>query len=363
MKIQISTAQAVMLLVLSRMFRTVTYSPMFEDLTEASAIVYADIISIFVTLIIILPLFILLRNGQDDILLESTKCSRKFGKVVMVYYFLLIMLVLINTTSRFEAFMSNAIFPNISSLTVIISFLLVCLYGAKMGFEAISRASSILFVIFIISLIFIFGFSFEKMHLVNLKPIIDKPISTVYELVVHNISHNMEFVLLVLFLPKVKGTFSKITLWYIFISGIFITLVGSITVLILGDFTLNQIFPFFSIASIMEGGTIQRMDSIHMALWVLISYVRVTLCLILANEVLRKITGAKNKNGKELIVIVGITAIVSYFITLDYDSIKWIPNIVNTFVPIFIATFVIPIILLIFRRKNKNEIKKVNDNN
>lgn len=360
MKMQISTAQAVILLVLSRMFRAVTYSTMFVNLTEASAIVYADIISIFATLIIILPLFFLLRKGNNDILMESYSLNQVVGRFVTIYYFFLIMLVLVNTTSRFQSFISNAVFPDINSIIVIITFLLVCLYGAKMGFEAISRASTIIFVIFIVSLCFIFGFSFDKMHLVNLKPIINKPTKTILRLVINNISHNIEFVLLVLFLPKVKGSFAKVTLWYILISGIFITLIGSITVLILGDFTLNQIFPFFSIASIMEGGTIQRTDSIHMSLWVLISYVRVTLCLIMASELLQKFV-PKNKRGKEVYFITFLTAIISYFISFDYDRIKWIPKIVNTFLPIFIGTFVIPIILLIFRRKNKNE-KNTNSN-
>lgn len=360
MKVQISASQAVMLLVLSRMFRAVTYTPMFENISQASAILYADIISFFVTFIIILPLFILLRKGSSDILLESMNVNQTFGRIVMGYYFLLIMLVLINTTSFFEAFISNAIFPNISSVTVIVSFLLVCLYGAKMGFEAISRASTILFVVFVVSLCFIVGFSFDKMQLINLKPLINGSEQGMIRLIMNNVSHNMEFVLLAVFLPKVKGSFAKVTLWYMAISLIFVAIIGGITILILGDFTLNQVYPFFSIASIMQGNTIQRTDAIHMALWVLISYVRVTLCLILANEIITKMTSKKIKTNV-LLIIATITGIVSYIITLDYDRIKWIPKIVNTLIPIFIAMFVIPIILLICRRKKKNE-KIINRN-
>lgn len=355
MKVQISASQAVVLLVLSRMFRTVTYSPMFENLKEASAIVYADAISIIATIIIMLPLFILMRKTNVDILIESSSYNKIFGKAVMIYYFFLVMLILVNTTSRFESFMSNAIFPNIRPTTIIITFLLVCVYGAKMGLEAISRASTIIFVIFIISVCFIIGFSFEKIDLVNIKPLIYNPTQTIFQLVVNNISHNMEFVLLILILPKIKGKFSKVVINYLLISGVFIVVIGGLTVSILGDFTLNQIFPFFSIASIMEGGTIQRMDSIHMSLWVLISYVRVTLCLIVSSEISSNLISRKVKKSMYVLCIAIIVGVLSYFISLDYDRIKWIPKIVNTFIPIFVATFIIPTIILFIRRKNKNE--------
>ncbi len=353
MKIQISGAQAIILLLLCRMFYTVFFSPSYTQVTEVNAILIGDLIALVVSLILLLPLLFLFRKETqgNDLILECWGMSKWFGTAVILYYTALLLMVIIGTASRFQTFMANVVFPNAAALIILATFFIACIYAAVMGLEGIARVSSIIFVLFLISLAMILLFSGNKIQWVNLRPIHEKPVESLLETVVSNISKNMEFVVLILIYPKVKGKFWKISLSYLAISGLIIALVGGITILVLGEFTMKQLFPFYTVASIIENKIIQRMDALHMSLWVLISFVRVAVYLLLGSELIGRLLPEKKK-GLSMPVISLLAFGGSYLLTVAGNNSETYYSILQNPIPIFLAVTVIPLIVLIGRRKS-----------
>ena len=352
LKIRISGAQATILLLLCRMFYTVFFSPNYAQDTEVSAILVGDLIAIAVSLLMLVPLLLLFRkqDGRNDLLLECWGMSKAFGTIVILYYTLLLLMVIVGTAARFQTFMTNVVFPNAAALVILLTFFIACTYAAVMGLEGVARVASIIFVLFLVSLGMILLFSGDKIQWVNLRPFHEEPISVLWQAVSANISKNMEFVVLILIYPKVKGRFWKISLSYLAVSGLIIALVGGVTILVLGEFTMKQLFPFYTVASIIENKIIQRMDAIHMSLWVLLSFVRVTVYLLLGSELIGRLLPEKKK-GFSMPVMSLLAFAGSCLVVITGNNAEKYYRILQSPIPIFLAMMVIPLIVLIGRRR------------
>lgn len=352
MNIKISGSQAIILLLLCRMFYTVFFTPSYAQDIEVSAILVGDLIALLVSLILLIPLLILFgKRGQcNDLILECWGMSPAFGMAVVIYDTALLVMVIIATASRFQTFITNVVFPQTTALVILITFFIACIYAAAMGLEGVARAASIIFVLFLLSLGMILLFSGDKIEWVNLRPFHEKPVESLWKSISANISKNMEFVILILIYPKVKGTFWKISISYLAISGIIIALAGGVTILVLGEFTVKQLFPFYTVASIIENKIIQRMDALHMSLWVLISFIRVTVYLLMASDLIKKLLPEKQKHfSLPIISFLGFTG--SYLLTVIGDNSEKYYRVFQNIIPVFLAVTVIPTIVLIGKRR------------
>ncbi len=353
MDIKISSAQAIVLLFVCRMFYTVTYSPGAEEI-QSSAIILGDVIAVFVTAIILIPLFILMRKGAViDIIHASSSIAPTFGMIVSIYYLLLLALEQINTVTHFTVFITNAVFPDISAILIIITFVLACMYGAYQGIEGIARAAGIIFVIFIVSILFIVTAAIPNTNWLNLRPLVGDYQRQVISSILDNVSLNIEFVMFLLLFPKVKGSFNRISFWYLTWSEIALLIVGTTTVLVLGEYLTKQVFPFYSIASIIESNVIQRLDAVHMALWVLVSYIKAAVYFYLLNDLAARLL-KKQVRKLPLWAFAALVVIGSYLITQNYkSSATVIEKVLGTTIPMLIAVLVIPVILLIAGKGKK----------
>lgn len=348
-KLQISTAQTIFLLFVCRMFTVVTFSPIYLRQSESNAILLGDLIAAAVTFVLLIPLFCYFRGNQRDFLLDSMRVSNVFGKIVVVYFFLVILLTLIATVSHLEYFITNAVFPNASSAVILVTFLLACMYGAWMGLEGVARSAGIVFVFFVLSIGVILCTAWSKLDWIHIKPLVDEPVRSVMNVVLCNVSNNMEFVVLMMLLPHSKGSFAKISIWYLVLTSVFTLLIKGMTILILGDYTMKQIFPFYTLASIAETKVIPRLDSLHMALWILVSFIRTSLYLIAAQNLLQKLLPKKMKKTALWMIALAVF-LVNLFLAYSIDGVSIVYRCMETAIPLLVAIVLLPLILLLFRR-------------
>lgn len=349
-KVKISSTQAVLLLFLCRMFTTVTFSPTHSNITESSSILLGDLLSVLVTVILMLPLFFLINSKNPDLICCASGCSKIFGKIVGAYFFLIIILLSIYTVTTFTSFITTAIFPNSSQVLIIVTFLIACTYGAIMGLEGVSRAGTIIFVVFLISIGFIIFALADNMKLYNIKPMVNEPVKSVITAIIANVSRNLEIVLLIILYPNINGSFTKISLGYIGLSSLFFLALGTVTVLILGDYTIKQIFPFYSVTAIAHIGVFQRMDALYMGLWVVLGYIRTTLTLIASSFILRRIFPSQKGNFTFILtaVVIGLFAIALSF---NASGARFISSLFDTMIPTAIGIVLLPIVLIICIKK------------
>lgn len=354
MKLKISAAQAIILLFLCRMFGSITYSPSFTNTMEGSAILLADLIAVGCTLLSLIPMLILFYKNPDlRPIEESLSISKPFGLIVCWYLIVVMILAILDTITHFSFFMTNAIFPDTPSVIITTSLLIACVYGAYMGLEGLSRAAGIIFFFFLLSTLFIFVSAWKNIHFINLKPIIHTSSRDILSLIIESVSHNTEYVLLLLLYPYAKGKVFSVPLGFFIASSAGILLIGTVTILILGDFTAKQMFPFYTVASVVDMGVIQRFDSIHMFLWVLVAYVRSSLYLIVAKSLLRKALPHKLHPFAPLFPAV-IVWLITTFVLTNFESIDLLENTFIIGFPVLTGAVILPVILLIHVLRKKS---------
>lgn len=352
----ISVSQAVIMLFLCRMFNILTYMPRSTIQVETGATLISTIISIVILLLMVIPMILLYQNNYGmDVIDSTTKLSPVLGKILNLFCLIVLVLSIISTTSRFQYFMNNAVFPDSSAVSVIITMLIATTYAVFMGIEGIARTASIVFVFFIISMTVIMLSSLNQVEFINLKPAVNSAQQSIFLSTIQNISRNVEVILVLFLYPYIKGSFKKTVIGYILFSSIATTIIGLSTILILGDFIRQQVFPFYTMASIVGLGIFQRLDAIHMALWVMIAFIKISLYTWVAKGLMQRLMPDKSKKACVWVIVSVVfvaTLLLSYYLNGEWI----ITMIFMTTIPVFGLGMLVPGIV-VFARKRKNRGK------
>lgn len=307
---KISVAQVVILLMISRAFSVLNYIPLLSNAVEIPAMIIGNIIGGAISVVLIIPLVLFQkRNGSKDILAVAITKNRFAGMAISLVYFIIIMLNIVGTVFGFEFFMTSAIYPNASIIFLVLSIVITCFLCAKSGIEGIARASTLIFIVFLLGVLFIVVASLPWVKLINIKPILNNPANSIFKATLSDISKSVELYFLVLLLPRFKGSVKKAGIIFIVISTAFTVLVNFIIITVLGEYSYSQTFPYFSLASIVGTDVMQRLDSIHMALWVFISFVRITLSIIIAYTCIKSMFPSAKKGVTLTLMFITITVL------------------------------------------------------
>lgn len=348
MEAKISTGQVFMLLMVSRAFNILNYVPMFSSGVELSALLIGNLISVLINIALLIPAMWLFKKHPNQGLFEiAFEKSRWLGYIAIAVYFVPIVLSVIGTVTGFQFFMTNAVYPLASVVFIVVTICLACFFCAKSGIEGIARAGSIVFFMLLIGIIFITIVSLDSVRLLNIKPLGSNSSSSIYRATVEVISKNTEIYLLILLVPKIRGSFAKCSVWLMVAIGAFIEVTSFIMIAVLGEFAYTQTFPFYTLASIVETNILQRLDSVHMTLWVFISFIKITAYIIIALDILKGVLPKKVHRFSlpTLFVIVLVSSIIFCYHPEVISSL-------NSKFPITIVmlTAIIPLLLLIGKR-------------
>lgn len=359
--LKISGGQAVLLLFLSRAFNVLNYVPLFNKSIEGTAMLYGTLIAFLLSLVLFVPPILLFKrfNGENIIDLLFKKC-RPLGYVFSFVIFACTLLSLIGTVGGFEFFMTNAVYLDALIGVISVTMVISCLISSFQGLEGIARAAVIVFAFFLVGTVFIFIAAVPSIELLNIRPVISEPVKSAFSYAFGLISKSHEFILLILLFPNIKGSVAKASVKFLTLSFGFIALANFLIISVLGDFFKSQTFPYYSLTSVIEVSVLQRLDSIHMTLWVFVSFIRITLFIIFSDIYLKNII--PKKLAKFSMPFIFTTALSVAILALNKPSIA---DEISPQFPIIITVFlfVLPIILLVFcRNKGGAEGEKIKEN-
>lgn len=345
--VKISNWQILSLLLVSRAFNALNYVPMFSDIKDMSVLLVGNIIALAVQLILIIPAIIMFNKHKSmDILSVSIEWCKPFGICISILFLLFILLNIVGTIVGLEFYLANAVYPDASSVMIVLTLCIACFVVSQSGIEGIARASTIVFVVLVIGITFIGVSSIESIDMLNVRPISDNT-NNLYKATTHIITKNSEIWLLLLLNTTLKAGFKKVSIWFLIISSCFIEIVNFLVISVLGPFAYNQVFPYFTLASIAETSVIQRFDSIHMIIWVCVSFIKITFYAIVAGRVLNLILPKKAKKLSLLSLYI-FTASISIFLSAHPE---WLSEATPSFPFIMLITTVLIPIILCFKRK------------
>lgn len=356
---KISTWQAVILLFLSRAFSVLNYIPILHVETDGTAMLIGTVCSFAVQLIIMIPIFILYSRFEGKNILDIAFLKSKvFGVIMTVLYILVLTIFLIQSTFEFSFFIVNAVYPDAPLLLIIFSIALVCTYCAKNGLESIARVSSIVFVFFIMSTIFIVASSIPTISFLNITPILGDPVKSVFKYTFWHVANSPELLIFFLIVPKIRKNIKAVGIWYIIISLLFTLLIVFLTLAVLGDVGFIQTFPVYTLTAILEVNFLQRLDILYMLAWVFLSFIKQTLITVVAEQSLRKVVTYRVSRFFP-ITIFTVTVISAFFIGKNIDIYKKIMSFEQIIYLLFMI--VLPILLLIITKKKEGENNEKNN--
>ena len=358
---QISSAQLVFLLFLYHSFNMFTAEAHNVTGNYGLPHLLAIPAAVLLQALVVLPAWILAwkcRRGPAEAALWT---MGKAGVIYPLASSLYLLWVMAFTVYSMSDFMVNAIYPGSARMFFIVTMILGALYAAYLGLEGIARAAFIIFALFLLSLLLTFGGVMDRAHLINIHPFPDHSFQLVMEGAWKIMSRSSGIVIYLLLLPYV-GSHKKRGFWITLAS--IAALMEAVTFLVssvLGDLGRTEAYPFFMLTTVAEVSILQRMDALHVAVWVMVSFLRITLCLWLVRQQLLLCLPLKQQAAKNkwlLPVLAAIALLLAAAMNENRDLSSQTLAVFTTGVPILLLGAVFPLVCLIAGGIRKRLIPK-----
>ncbi|MBC8569517.1 GerAB/ArcD/ProY family transporter [Zongyangia hominis] len=366
-KRQVKMYQVVLLLFLSRTFTIISYNPKQGTSFGATTTILGMVAGFVLVFLLFLPGYALIRRNSlpgeaPDLSMCAAKALGKGSAVVDVIYFLFFAGVAGYTVANFELFITTAVYPHASQFLIVFLLILAACYGVYMGVESLSRISIVVFGFFFISMAFIFVALVPDIDWVNLKmPFwsgLEQGMTAFWGGVMDSVGRSVELAAVLYLAPHIIGDLKKGVLAWDAMFTVKFILVSVLIVGVLGQLGITQPFPFYTLTSMAEISIFQRLDSLHVSIWVLMGYVKTALFLFLSAKSLSHMVPEKFRRHTPWVA----TAVALGFALLLSDNVRNLnlASLANgTGLPVLIAVFLIPGVLwlidVIRHRKPKGE--------
>ncbi|MEG3007275.1 MAG: GerAB/ArcD/ProY family transporter [Oscillospiraceae bacterium] len=345
-KFRISSTQLLVMMFISNIFFTMMHSPKIEEGVDSISFILCQFIAIPFIFLSLAPYCIMNKTQKgNNIISCSSLLSKNWGKLVGFMYWIYMLQILINTISNFEFFLSTAVYPHSDSASFIIIMLLVCMYACILGIEPIARLSGFVIIITVLSLIIIFFPLTSETKLFHLYPskivTINNLVNTTYVSIVSNV----DFVLLFIMNDIIKGDITKSFKKYVPLVGSYYVLIAFFSSVTLGPYNKTVLFPLYSLSEISQISIFERMDSIHMMIWVAVAFAKGSLFLYCSCKALLQFTHINMKSA--VIINTCIAVVFCLMISNSINALTTLSSFVLTGIPFLTFIIIIPIITLI----------------
>ncbi|MDD3192405.1 MAG: GerAB/ArcD/ProY family transporter [Oscillospiraceae bacterium] len=349
-KSAISSWQLAVLLFLSRIMQFfLAVSPEGQPGALTAALLLPA--SMAASILLLLPAYFLLRKNRGKGILDlAGERWGKLGAICSAAFFFFSLCVLVQTASAFSYFLTSTAYPDTSPWLFILLLFAVGGYAASMGYEPTARFGAFVFAALIAALLFT-GFSlWPQAHWAFLRPPAGDSLQSQLQLFARLTLGNVETAALLFLIPAVnekqKSVFWK---WNLLTFGVG---EGAIlfTAAVLGDYGKSQRFPFYTVTKIAEVSIFQRLDSLHIALWVFMALVRLAVFLEVGGKSLARLLPTRAAKHA-VATCAAVAALLSGVFTGQQHVLERIGSVFSSGAPVLWLTCLLPLFLLIFRRK------------
>ena len=354
----ITAGQLFVLLFISRAIVTITYSPELSSGDAMWSHLLSAMLAFPLTLIMLIPTLLLQKLNRNMSILEYGEyIFKRLSIIISLFYAVYFIMTCGYGIALYNKFLSLGVNGEAPIFAVAAAVLIASCYGAFKGIEAIARASGLILIGLIATVLLLVFALTPSIDSENYRTVLSVGYDSVYNGTSLMLSRMSCIPAIAVLYPIVKGNISKgSVLWC---SSIFILVMVSIILVTgsLGDYLSNSIFPVYQAAKTVNIGFLQRLDALFIGLWTAGLFCRLSLFLYLFALCIGKAFG---KRASRFAIIVGGAAVFVFgiltanegFTSFIFNSTFWL------WLTLSAAVF-IPIFLLICyaiksgRRKNK----------
>ncbi len=355
---KISAFQFFSMLFLSRILTTVTYLSSYTKNIRLSDMFVQPIFRIAIGTLIMIPVYFLYKKyeGQNVLDVIGDK-SKLLGRITSVFYVIAFFYFAVVTIARLDLFAGTIVFPETDIDFMIAVAIILCCYGAYLGFEPLARSSVISSILVIPALIFIMLTLIKKVDFLNLTPIFYNGVMPVLEVSVDSVGQTIEYAVIVLMVPRVKGNVKKGFFVWLVLQTVLMAVMVFFACTVMGNFAQTQLFPFHTLASLGEFAMFSRLDAIFTSVWIMCAFIKAGFLIYLQKDILS--TQFKRFHGNQYLIVIGIlTIIANLIISGQINRFVVIDNSLIKIAITAITVVIIPLCALIFIRKEKTKCDK-----
>lgn len=355
---KISAFQFFVMLFLSRTLTTVTYLSSYTENIRLSDMLVQPIFRIIIGTLIMLPVYFLYKkHGSKNLLAianDKSKILAKCVSAVFVFYFFYFTVV---TIARLDLFAGTIVFPETDVKYMLVFAILLCCYGAYLGFEALGRSSLISAVLVVPALVFIMLTLVKKVDFLNLTPLFYNGVMPVVKVAFDSVGQTVEYGIIALMLPRVTGNVKKGFFIWLISQTLLMAVMFFFACTVMGNFAGTQLFPFHTMASLAEFSMFTRLDAIFTSVWIMCAFIKAGLLIFLQADILTTYFG-KFKRIYYIIAIGLLTVTANLIIS---QQIEWFTIVDSSIIKIEvtgISVLVLPLTALVFIRKGIKKCEK-----
>jgi len=348
----ISSWQLTVLLFLSR----ITYFFLAEPQPEGPQALTAAIwmpVSILASFLLLLPACLLMRKHKGKGLLDIA--GERWGKLGFVFpaaFLLFAVCVLVQTACSFSYFLTSTTYPQSSPWLFILLIFAVAGYAASMGYEPTARFGAFVFVALAASLLFVCVSLWPQAQWEFLRPPVYDGWQSQLRLFVHLTLGNVEMAALLFLLPAVGKNKGGVFWRWGLLSAAVLDGIILFAAAVLGDYAQTQRFPFYAVTKIAQLSIFQRLDSLHTALWVFMTLVRLALFLEVGGKSLARLLPQK-ASRYAVSICAAVSALLAGCFTRWPNALEGLGWLFAGGGPVLLLTVLLPLLLLGFKGKKE----------
>lgn len=343
---KIGWGQFLLLLFMCRAFALMTFTPLSSAGGDLSLQMTAAAISAVIQAVLLIPT-VLLKKSATGAALERNKA---FGICAAVLYLLFFLFYTAGSLLHFQDFLQARFFPTSDSSFWIAALLIVCVYCACRGLEALGRSGVLLFWLFIAALIIMCISSVQDFELDNIS--FGADISNgLFSAVMDDLARSGEICAAAFLAGHVR---EKLRCGVYGMLASKLLLIEAVTLLItavLGDFAVLADYPFLSVGTF--GGTrfIQRGDALYLIVWTVAAVINISLFIRISGGLIEEVF-PKFKFGSSVSAAIVLAAALCF--TLTDTPVSLIYSTVCSGWAVILLAGIIPFTAYIVQRKGRS---------
>ncbi len=355
MKEKISAFQFFIMLFLSRALTTVTYISSYTKEIRLSDVLVQPVFRISIGIALMLPVYFIYKRNRDKNVLDLVRQrSPQASKILSFAYVFTFFCFTVTTVGRLDLFAGTVVFPETDVDYMLVFVILLCCYGAYLGFEVLGRGSVIFSALVVPAIAFILVAVSSKVDLLNLTPILYNGVKPVFSTAIDSIGQTVEYSILAIAVPKVSGNVKKGFFILLGLQSLFVATIFFFITTVMGNYAYTQLFPVHTLASLAEFAMFDRLDAVFTGVWIMCAFIKGSLLIYLQVDILKK--EFPRLNCKIAFTVIGVLAIIiNLIIAGGVDRFMAVDSSVIKIILTGVTAFIIPLSVLIFTRKGSRK--------
>ncbi|AFL98723.1 MULTISPECIES: endospore germination permease [Desulfitobacterium] len=281
---KISAKQMILLLFIGRAITWIAFLSIFV-MPPGNQDIWLSCLTTFpVYLLAAFPFYFLAKRFPNQTFFEYTDTILgKGGKLIGILYILFFIHNSALSISHFSEFLTTVVMVLTPPLFFRITLLLLAAYAAYKGIENLGRLSELIAPIIMFTLLIVVLSLIKDMDPKELSPFLESGFFPSFFSGLYLVSTMIEIIAMAVILPFLNDRSKLKTVYLLFplLLEVFIFMLTTTVIALFGDdLAKNLTYPFYNAVRLIQlGNFVERVESIHVAFWILGLFIKLSLYL------------------------------------------------------------------------------------